>query len=173
VRAILGQQVSVAAGRTLAARILARFGRRVGTGEAGLSHLFPTPRVLAGASLEGLGLTGVRARSINALARAVASGALDFAAPADEVAARLAALPGCGPWTASYISLRALGEPDAFPAGDLVLRRQAAGPAEPPLTSRALAERAEAWRPWRGYATLHLWSATETRSQTLRADKRG
>src|SRR5204862_239983 len=84
--------------------------------------------------------------------------ALELGAPAEEVAARLEALPGFGAWTAQYVALRALGEPDAFPAADLVLRRMAA-PAGAPLTRRALEARAEAWRPWRGYAVLHLWRA--------------
>jgi AraC family transcriptional regulator of adaptative response / DNA-3-methyladenine glycosylase II len=91
----------------------------------------------------------------------VADGALDFAAPIEDVTASLTALPGIGAWTAQYVALRGLGEPDAFLAADLVLRRAAASGAAP-LTERALAARAEAWRPWRGYAVLHLWrSASE------------
>ncbi len=86
----------------------------------------------------------------------MADGRLDLRGPSDEVVAGLRALPGFGDWTAQYVALRALGEPDAFPSGDLVLRR-AAG--EPPLSARALDARAEAWRPWRGYAVFHLWAA--------------
>jgi AraC family transcriptional regulator of adaptative response / DNA-3-methyladenine glycosylase II len=158
VRAVLGQQVSVAAGRTLAARLVARAGRAIVGGGDGLTHLFPSPSALAAADLDGLGLPGARIRALQALAAAVAGGTLDLGAPAEEVAARLEALPGFGAWTAQYVALRALGEPDAFPAADLVLRRMAAADGDP-LTTRALEERAEAWRPWRGYAVIHLWRA--------------
>jgi len=148
----------VAAGRTLAVRLVARAGHAVEGGTDGLTHVFPTPAALAAANLDGLGLPGARVRALQALAAAVARGALDFSAPAEEVATRLEALPGFGAWTAQYVALRALGEPDAFPAADLILRRMA-GPPGAPLTTRALAARAEAWRPWRGYAVLHLWRA--------------
>jgi len=176
VRAVLGQQVSVAAGRTLAARLVARAGRAVAGGGDGLTHLFPSPSALAAANLDGLGLPGARVRALQALAAAVAGGSLDLGAPAPEVAARLEALPGFGAWTAQYVALRALGEPDAFPGADLVLRRMAAADGAP-LTTRALEARAEAWRPWRGYAVLHLWRAAgdvaparpRTRARTLRS----
>jgi AraC family transcriptional regulator of adaptative response / DNA-3-methyladenine glycosylase II len=176
VRAVLGQQVSVAAGRTLAARLVARAGRAIAGGGDGLTHLFPSPAALAAANLDGLGLPGARIRALQALAAAVAGGTLDLGAPAEEVTARLQALPGFGAWTAQYVALRALGEPDAFPAADLVLRRMAA-PDGDPLTTRALEERAEAWRPWRGYAVMHLWRAAgdvaparpRTRRRTLRS----
>ena len=158
VRAVLGQQVSVAAGRTLAARLVARIGQPIAGGEDGLTHLFPSPAAMAVADLDGLGITGARVRALQALAEAVTRGTVDFGAPAEEVAAALVALPGFGPWTAQYVALRALGEPDAFPVGDLVLRRMAS-PNGALLTPRALEERAERWRPWRGYATLHLWRA--------------
>ncbi|PYQ40438.1 MAG: DNA methylase, partial [Acidobacteria bacterium] len=158
VRAVLGQQVSVAAGRTLAARVVARVGRPIAGGSDGLTHLFPSPAALAAANLDGLGLTGARARALRALAQAVTEGALDLGAPVEDVAAGLEALPGLGRWTAQYVALRALGEPDAFPAADLVLRRMA-GAGGAPLSTRALEARAEAWRPWRGYAVLHLWRA--------------
>jgi AraC family transcriptional regulator of adaptative response / DNA-3-methyladenine glycosylase II len=176
VRAVLGQQVSVAAGRTLAARLVARAGRAIAGGGNGLTHLFPSPSALASANLDGLGLPGARVRALQALAAAVAGRALDLGAPAEEVAARLEALPGFGAWTAQYVALRALGEPDAFPAADLVLRRMAATDGTP-LTTRALEARAEAWRPWRGYAVMHLWRAAgdvaparpRTRGRTLRS----
>jgi AraC family transcriptional regulator of adaptative response / DNA-3-methyladenine glycosylase II len=141
VRAVLGQQVSVAAARTLAARVVERAGRSIDGGTDGLTHLFPSPTALA-----------------DALARAVADGTLDFDAQVEEVTAALAALPGFGAWTAQYIALRALAEPDAFPAADLVLRRMA-GAGRAPLTTRELEARAEAWRPWRSYAVMHLWRA--------------
>ena len=158
VRAVLGQQVSVAAGRTLAARLVARVGRRVADGTDGLTHLFPAPADLEVADLDGLGLTGARAAALRALASAVTGKRVDFGAPTEEVTAALAALPGLGAWTAQYVALRAMGEPDAFPAADLVLRRIAAAGGTP-LTTRALERRAESWRPWRGYAVMHLWRA--------------
>ena len=159
VRAVLGQQVSVA-GRPHARHAGSSRGpgRRSRGRSDGLTHLFPSPAAVAGADLSGLGLTSARSRALKALAHAVADGRLDLRAPADEVVAGLVALPGIGDWTAQYVALRALGEPDAFPAADLVLRRAAAG-GGPPLTARALAARAEAWRPWRGYAVFHLWGA--------------
>jgi AraC family transcriptional regulator of adaptative response / DNA-3-methyladenine glycosylase II len=171
VRAVLGQQVSVAAGRTLAARVVARVGRPIPGGTDGLTHLFPSPAALAAANLDGLGLTGARARALRALAHAVAEGALDLGAPVEDVAAGLEALPGLGRWTAQYVALRALGEPDAFPAADLVLRCMA-GTDGTPLSARALEARAEAWRPWRGYAVLHLWrAASDVVRPRRRADR--
>jgi AraC family transcriptional regulator of adaptative response / DNA-3-methyladenine glycosylase II len=158
VRAVLGQQVSVAAGRTLAARLVARAGRPVETGAAALTHLFPSAAELAEANLDGLGITGGRVGALHALSRAVAEGRLDFSSGIEHVFETLQALPGFGAWTAQYIALRALGEPDAFPTGDLVLRRMASS-GEKPLSARELDARAEAWRPWRGYAVMHLWAA--------------
>ena len=157
VRAVLGQQVSVAAARTLASRLVQRTGPSIDGGD-GLTHLFPAPAALAAANLDGLGITGARIAALHALARATADGRLDFTAGVEDVAQAIAALPGFGEWTAQYIALRALGEPDAFPTGDLVLRRLAAGDG-PPLSIRALQQRAESWRPWRGYAVMHLWKA--------------
>jgi AraC family transcriptional regulator of adaptative response / DNA-3-methyladenine glycosylase II len=154
VRAVLGQQVSVAAGRTLAARLVQRFGPPIPGGD-GLTHLFPSPAAVASADLGGLGITTARIAALQALGRAVYDGRLDLTAPVEEVTAALTALPGFGAWTAEYVALRALGDPDALPAGDLVLRRVAGGGA--PLTMRELSARAEAWRPWRSYAVLHLW----------------
>jgi AraC family transcriptional regulator of adaptative response / DNA-3-methyladenine glycosylase II len=166
VRAVVGQQVSVAAGRTLVTRIVERAGRTLDRPMDGLARLFPSPAELAAADLTGLGLVPARARTVAALARAVAEGRLVLDGPADAVRAALLALPGVGEWTAEYVALRALGEPDAFPAGDLVLRR-AAGEGRS-LTARALAARAEAWRPWRGYAAVHLWEAAASRPRASR-----
>jgi len=159
VRAVLGQQVSVAAGRTFAARLVGRCGETLRAGGEGLTHLFPTPARLAQADLAGLGLPGARTAALKSLALAVLGQRVDFSAAPADVTAALAALPGIGPWTAQYVALRALGEPDAFPHGDWVLRRMAAPPGAPPLGVRELAERAQSWRPWRGYATIHLWHA--------------
>ena len=161
VRAILGQQVSVSAGRTLVSRLVLRFGRPVTLSEPGLTHLFPTPAALVSADLEGIGLTRARAAALRALAKAVAAGHLTFTGAADDVCATPCELPGVGQWTAQYIALRALGEPDAFLASDLILRRMAS-PDGDPLSTRVLSARSEAWRPWRAYAVMHLWrSATD------------
>ena len=158
VRAVLGQQVSVAAGCTFAARLVERAGVVIRGGADGLTHLFPTPANLASANLETLGITRARAATLHALARAVLERRLDFSAAPEAVAAAMAALPGIGPWTAQYVALRALGEPDALPTGDLVLRRMAA-PEHGTLSARALEQRARQWQPWRGYAVMHLWRA--------------
>jgi AraC family transcriptional regulator of adaptative response / DNA-3-methyladenine glycosylase II len=165
VRAILGQQVSVKGASTLAGRLVERFGERLSLdgGQADgttLSHVFPEPARLARAKIESIGLPGTRARAINALARAVdeQSIRLDGSADPEHTREALCALPGIGDWTAQYISMRALGDPDAMPAGDLILRR-AAGDGERPLSERALRERSQAWRPWRSYAVLHLWES--------------
>jgi AraC family transcriptional regulator, regulatory protein of adaptative response / DNA-3-methyladenine glycosylase II len=146
VRAVLGQKVSVAAARTLAARLVARAGKPLTGGADGLTHLFPGPATLAVADLDGLGLRPARAAAVKALARAVTEGALDFDAPPEDVTASLAALPGFGAEAAQYVALLALGEPDAFPVGYLGVRR-------------ASEARTEGWWPWRGYAVLHLCHA--------------
>jgi AraC family transcriptional regulator, regulatory protein of adaptative response / DNA-3-methyladenine glycosylase II len=158
VRAVLGQQVSVAAGCTFAARLVERAGVVIRGGADGLTHLFPTPASLASANLETLGITRSRAAALHALARAVLERRLDFSAAPEALAAAMAALPGIGPWTAQYVALRALGEPDALPTGDLVLRRMAA-PEHGTLSARELEQRARQWQPWRGYAVMHLWRA--------------
>ena len=159
VRAVLGQQVSVVAARTLAGRLVARHGDRLASPFGEITHLFPSPHRLAEADLDGLGLTGRRVRSIRALSQAVAAGGLDLdrgdPAEVDEV---LSGLPGFGPWTRAYIAMRARGDPDAIPLSDLGLRRamQRLGqPADP----QSIARRAEAWRPWRAYAALQLWDS--------------
>ncbi len=158
VRAVLGQQVSMAAARTLAVRLSQRFGHPLTAPCApGLDRLFPSPAALADADLASIGVTQARAETIRGVARALLDGRVDFNAERtlDDATARWTALPGIGPWTAQYIALRALGHPDAFPGGDLVLRRAAGGESAP--TSRALSIRAEAWRPWRAYAAIQLW----------------
>ena len=157
VRAILGQQVSVAAARTFATRIVEKHGMPLATGSAGVSHMFPSPAVLAEADLTDIGLTGARARTLNALAVAVRDGKVDLA-NGDELRARLTEVPGIGAWTAEYVAMRGLSDPDAFPAGDLVLQRMAGGTKR--LTEKQLLARAEQWRPWRAYAVLHLWRAS-------------
>ena len=163
VRAVLGQQVSVAAGRTFAARLVARAGAAIRGGAEGLTHAFPDAAALAAADLAALGVTRSRTATLQALARAVLERRIDFSAAPGEVADAMAALPGIGPWTAQYVALRALGEPDAMPSGDLVLRRMAAD-GERLLSARELAARARHWQPWRGYAVMHLWRAAAERS---------
>src|SRR5512140_572917 len=161
VRAILGQQVSVRGARTLAGRLVAAFGRPLpGGGADGLTHLFPPPAALAAADLSGIGIPAARATAIRTLAAAVSTGRIELTAARglEDFEARLCALPGIGPWTAQYVALRAFGEPDAFPAGDLGLRR-ALETARVPAGAAALRERAAAWSPFRAYATLHLWSS--------------
>ena len=159
VRAVLGQQVSVAAARTLATRIVQRYGEPLTAPLLpGLERLFPTPERLAEADLREIGVTTARAATIQGVARALLDGRIDFRAeqPLDEFVARWVALPGIGEWTAHYMAMRALSHPDAFPAADLILRRVAAGDA-PELSTKALIGLAEAWRPWRAYAVMHLW----------------
>jgi AraC family transcriptional regulator of adaptative response / DNA-3-methyladenine glycosylase II len=172
VRAVLGQQVSVAAARTLASRIVQRHGTVLALPlPDGLERLFPTPAQLADADLRELGVTTARAAAIRGIAQALLDGRVDFRVeqPLQEFVERWVALPGIGEWTAHYMAMRALSHPDAFPAADLILRRAAAGGGAE-LGTRALATLAEAWRPWRAYAVMHLWrsvgdAATAKRSK--------
>lgn len=160
VRAILGQQVSVPAARTFAARIADRLGARLPEGFApGLTHLFATPEALADADLTAIGLTRTRTATVREVSRALIEGRADFRPDRtlEDFVARWVALPGIGPWTAHYMALRALGHPDAFPADDLVLKRELGG------TAKSAQAMAEAWRPWRAYAVIQLW-----RENTLR-----
>ncbi|GAB2576317.1 DNA-3-methyladenine glycosylase 2 family protein [Dyella jejuensis] len=175
VRAILGQQVSVAAARTLASRIVQRYGEPLPMPVApGLERLFPSPAMLADADLRSLGVTSARAESIRGVARAVLDGRVDFRAEQslDEFVRRWIALPGIGEWTAHYMAMRALSHPDAFPAADLILRRAAAG-GEEALGTRALTTLAEAWRPWRAYAVMHLWRSMSEPARATRAIRTG
>ncbi len=156
VRAVLGQQVSVAAATTLAGRVCERFGETIETPRTGLSRLSPTPERLASSSAEelaALGLPRARAETLLALARAFAEGevALEPGLPPELVLPRLLEIRGIGPWTGAYLAMRALRWPDAFPGTDLVLKRVLAARTEG-------AAAAEAWRPWRSYAAMHLWA---------------
>lgn len=160
VRAVLGQQVSVAAARTLAARLVDRYGTPFAEGSAvGLDALFPGPEHLVEAPLEEIGVMRARATTIRNLAEACLDRRIGFgieqSLPA--FAERLCELSGIGSWTAQYIALRALSHPDAFPAGDLVLRRVAGNGVA--LSARALETASVAWRPWRAYAVMLLWRA--------------
>jgi AraC family transcriptional regulator of adaptative response / DNA-3-methyladenine glycosylase II len=160
VRAILGQQITVKAARTLAARFVAAFGDPIDTPFAAVTRLFPTPSTAAAltpADIAPLGIVAQRARAIVALAQAVQRGLV--LAPGAEVEATIAALRGIGgigAWTAHYIAMRALHWPDAFPPGDVALLK-ALGESRPAPATR----RAEAWRPWRSYAVMHLWKSLE------------
>ena len=151
---VLGQQVSLAAARTFGSRLVAAYGLPVRDG----FFAFPEPETLAALAPEQfrstLGLTGARARTVLALAEAASNG-LRLGADTDpaEFRAGLLALPGIGPWTADYLTVRVLGDPDAFTPDDLVLKR-----ALGVKTGRQAAELAEAWRPWRAYALFHLWT---------------
>jgi AraC family transcriptional regulator of adaptative response / DNA-3-methyladenine glycosylase II len=159
VRAIVGQQVSVAGAGTIAARVVERHGVPVPRLQAlGLTHVFPSPSALANADLGGLGLTTARIGAITAFARAVAGRevVLDRSIGLDRLVESVTAIPGLGPWTAHYLALR-LGEPDAFPAGDLGIRRALSNGSRQPIAPREAAGVAEHWRPWRALAATHLW----------------
>jgi AraC family transcriptional regulator of adaptative response / DNA-3-methyladenine glycosylase II len=153
IRAILGQQITVKGATTLTGNLVSTFGRPFSTTN-GLTHLFPPSEVLADAKLASIGMPGARAETIRALARAVRDGKIKFEGVVDSDAFlnRLCEIPGIGKWTAQYIAMRALGEPDAFPSSDLGLLR-----AMSLENSRELENRAEAWRPWRAYAAMYLW----------------
>jgi AraC family transcriptional regulator of adaptative response / DNA-3-methyladenine glycosylase II len=156
--AVLAQGVSLAAARVLAARIAAAHGRPITVGDDGEWRPFPGPDVVAGADLSGLGLPARKQATLRALGRAIAAGQLDLRqGDPGRTHARLRAIPGIGPWTVAYVSLRVLQDPDAFPPGDAAVRT-AFRRLGLPDDSRALARVAEAWRPWRGYAVARLWT---------------
>ena len=162
VRAILGQQVTVAAATTLAGRLAATFGDAITTPSPELCCLFPEPERIARLSIDDIAAHGIirsRARAIITVAEHLATGQLrlDHGGDPDATRAQLLALPGIGPWTAEYITMRALGWPDVFPAGDVVLQRRLNS-----ATAAAATRRADVWRPWRSYATLLLWHAGDT-----------
>ncbi len=157
VRAIIGQRISLGGANTIAARIVGRYGTPVpGLQGLGLTHVFPQISTLATADLSDLGLSLVRAAAVNAFARAVADDdvRLDRAGRLDQLTASIMAIRGLGPWTAHYLALR-MGEPDAFPATDLGLRRAVSH--GPPDSAREVERLAECWRPWRAHAAIHLW----------------
>ncbi|MBB2964113.1 DNA-3-methyladenine glycosylase II [Methylobacterium sp. R2-1] len=169
IRAILGQQVSVAAATRLAGRLVAAFGTPLAPEEhgeePGLTHLFPTPEQLQDAEISlVLNMPRARGRAIQGLAAAMLA-TPDLFAPGrdlDDTVARLKALPGIGEWTAHYVAMRAMAQADAFPAGDIGLMRALdTGTGRPSRT--ALLDRAAAWRPWRAYAAIHLWAEDAAR----------
>ncbi len=151
VRTIVGQQVTVKAATTIMGRIASRFGTPiVVAGMDAPAYHFPTPAVLAQAHWDGIGMPGKRVAALQAVARAIDEGAITFPTPGEDTAAfraDLLQLPGIGPWTVEYFAIRALRDPDAWPATDLVLKRAVDQGGSP-----------EHWRPWRGYAAMHLWN---------------
>ncbi|MET0215865.1 MAG: 3-methyladenine DNA glycosylase 2, partial [Vicinamibacterales bacterium] len=167
VRAILGQQVSVRAATTLAGRIAWTFGQPI-VNNRGLNRLFPTAATLSTAELERVGVMPARARTIRTLARRVLEGSISFdvGREVESVAQALLGVPGIGDWTAQYIAMRAYGEPDAFPSGDLVLRRAAGG-----CTAKELDRRSQAWRPWRSYAVMLLWQSAVNGGSPVVSDR--
>ncbi|GGN92407.1 DNA-3-methyladenine glycosylase [Streptomyces albiflavescens] len=158
-RAVLGQQVSTAAARTHAARLVTAHGEPVDDPEGGLTHLFPSAAALAALDPESLAMPRTRRTTFTTLVRQLADGRLHLGVESDwaEARARLLALPGFGPWTVDVIAMRALGDPDAFLPTDLGIRR-AAQELGLPSTPAALTARAAAWRPWRAYAVQYLWA---------------
>ncbi|MEU0832678.1 AlkA N-terminal domain-containing protein [Streptomyces sp. NPDC005969] len=162
VRAVLGQQVSTAAARTHAARLVTAHGVPVDDPEGGLTHLFPTPEALAGLDPEQLALPRSRRTTLTTLVGGLADGSLQLGTDTDweRTRAELITLPGFGPWTVEVIAMRALGDPDAFLPTDLGIRR-AAEELGLPSTPAALTARAAAWRPWRAYAVQYLWTVDD------------
>jgi AraC family transcriptional regulator, regulatory protein of adaptative response / DNA-3-methyladenine glycosylase II len=164
VRAIFGQQITVLAATKLLGRLVQQYGAPLPAamreGE-GLSHLFPSPARIAGAEIAALGMPAARAMAVSSLAQAISADPAIFGrgASLDEAIAKLRSLPGIGEWTAQYIAMRELREPDAFPAADIGLLRAMAGADGRRLSPAQLLSRAERWRPWRAYAALHLWAA--------------
>jgi AraC family transcriptional regulator, regulatory protein of adaptative response / DNA-3-methyladenine glycosylase II len=157
VRTILGQQVTVKGATTLTGRLVRGFGRPFSLAN-GLTHHFPKPEILAEAKLESIGLPAARAETIRAFARAVSEGRVRFEGivESETFLERLCEIPGIGKWTAQYVAMRALGEPDALPAGDLGLVR-----ALELRSARELEARSQGWRPWRAYAAMYLWNVRE------------
>ncbi|MET8975286.1 AlkA N-terminal domain-containing protein [Streptomyces sp. NPDC004539] len=162
VRAVLGQQVSTAAARTHAARLVTAYGDPVDDPEGGLTHLFPTPEALAGLDPETLAMPRTRRTTFTTLVSRLADGTLHLGPESDwpQTRERLLALPGFGPWTVDVIAMRALGDPDAFLPTDLGVRR-AAQELGLPATPAALTAHAAAWRPWRAYAVQYLWATDD------------
>jgi AraC family transcriptional regulator of adaptative response / DNA-3-methyladenine glycosylase II len=156
VRTVVGQQVSVAGACTVLGRLVSAHGTPVETGVDGLTHLFPRAEVLASVDPETLPMPRSRGRAIAGLASALAAGdvALDRGTDRGDVRARLLALPGIGPWTADYVALRALGDPDVFLPTDVGVRRALTALGGPPPDP-------DAWRPWRSYALMHLWHSLD------------
>lgn len=160
-RAVLGQQITVSAAIRLAGKLVAAHGELLSDPHDGLTHSFPTPQALAQVDLAGLGMPRSRAATLSAVAAAAVADPQLFSAGSslEDAVQRLRAIRGIGEWTAQYIALRQLREPDAFPSADIGLIRALEKLESRPYTPAQLQARAEAWRPWRAYAAQHLWSA--------------
>lgn len=160
IRAVLGQQITVVAAIRLAGKLVAQYGQALSTPHAGITHLFPTPEVLAAADLATLGMPKARGRTLSGVAQALLDDPQLFQPKASlqDGVARLVALPGIGEWTAQYIAMRQLREVDAFASGDIGLINALAALEGGPVSARQLLARAEAWRPLRAYAAQHLWT---------------
>jgi AraC family transcriptional regulator of adaptative response / DNA-3-methyladenine glycosylase II len=176
IRAVLGQQVTVTAAAKLAGKLVAAYGDPLPPNCAdGLTHTFPAPERLAAADLRSLGMPAARAQALSSIAGAAVADPRLFSRTQslDDAVAKLRALRGIGEWTAQYIAMRVLREPDAFPAQDIGLLRALAAPGGERPSADALLARAEAWRPWRAYAAQHLWTAdAATRAATSRTNPR-
>jgi AraC family transcriptional regulator, regulatory protein of adaptative response / DNA-3-methyladenine glycosylase II len=174
VRVVIGQQVSTAAARTHAARLVAVHGEQIDDPAGGLTHLFPDLATLAAVGSATLAVPQARRLTFSVLTEALASGAIDLGVGCDWEQARagLSALPGLGPWSVETIAMRGLGDPDAFTAGDLGVR-VAAGQLGLPATPAALTKRSAAWRPWRAYAVQYLWATGDHAINRMPADGPG
>jgi len=169
VRAVLGQQISVKAATTIAGRIARGFGPKIDEAVYTLDRFFPTAQEMQGSDLSGLGLTRKRCETLTSLVDAVASGAvrLEVGQHLEQFTQTLCLLPGIGPWTAHYIAMRGLSEPDAFPESDLGIIKALSKPPER-ISPRKVRKLAEAWQPWRAYAAMYLWkSLAEPADKTL------
>lgn len=160
IRAVLGQQITVTGAVNLAGRLVVKYGERLVEPAEGLTHVFPQPKALAKAQLASLGMPGSRAATLSAVAAAALADPhlFDATRSLEDAVMRLRAIRGIGEWTAQYIALRQLREPDAFPAADIGLIRGMEKLEGRPYTAAQLLDRANAWRPWRAYAAQHLWS---------------
>lgn len=160
IRAVLGQQITVVAAIRLAGKLVAQYGQPLKTLHPGITHLFPTPEVLAAADLATLGMPKARGRTLSGVAQALLDDPQLFQPKASlqDGVARLVALPGIGEWTAQYIAMRQLREADAFASGDIGLINALAALEGGPVSARQLLARADAWRPLRAYAAQHLWT---------------
>lgn len=161
IRAVLGQQITVAAAIRLAGKLVAQYGQPLHTPYAGITHVFPVAEALAAADLATLGMPKARGRTLSGVAQALLDDPKVFEPKASlkDGIARLVALPGIGDWTAQYIAMRQLREPDAFASGDIGLINALAALEGGPVSARQLLARAEAWRPLRAYAAQHLWTS--------------
>jgi AraC family transcriptional regulator of adaptative response / DNA-3-methyladenine glycosylase II len=161
IRAVLGQQITVAAAARLAGRLVAAHGERLTQPDGDLTHVFPRPEALARADLTSLGVPRSRATALSAVAAAALADPhlFDATCGLEDAITRLRSIHGVGEWTAQYIALRQLREPDAFPAADIGLIRAMAGRDGCALSSSKLLDRADTWRPWRAYAAQHLWAS--------------